>query len=344
MNYIGLNKTRNDNMRIVFILPYFGKFDRLFPLWLASCKWNRDIDWLIFTDDETKYDYPMNVKVHYMNFADLRKKIQSLYDFPISLDTPYRLCNFKPAYGEIFEEYLKGYDAWGFCDNDMIYGQIRPNIPTELHYLYKIGIYGHLSFIPNTYESNRLYRFSGAYKIALGTPRPLFFDEGCFMSILRKFGYVEYPLHIADLKPRIWNHYVLNEVGREWMNKAHCFIWYKGYLWRYYINKDGLVDKEEYTYIHFLKRPMIVDDVINFEKPIAIIPNSIFNYNISDITPSFLREVCRNRIFFAYWKNSMQPKNFCERLKNRLYQNRKDCIMIKKMEKMIDITNVHEFI
>ena len=86
------------NIKIAFILPYFGKFDKLFPLWLISCKWNSNIDWLIFTDDETMYDYPTNVKVHYMNFADLRKKIQSLYDFPISLDSPYRLCNFKPAY------------------------------------------------------------------------------------------------------------------------------------------------------------------------------------------------------------------------------------------------------
>ena len=153
-------------MKIALILPYFGKFDTLFPLWLASCKWNSDIDWLIFTDDKTKYDFPANVKVEYMGFADLRKKIQSLYDFPISLDTPYRLCNFKPAYGEIFEEYLKEYDAWGFCDNDMIYGQILPNIKFPLHGKYKVGKFGHLSFIPNTYKSNRLYRFGDAYKIA----------------------------------------------------------------------------------------------------------------------------------------------------------------------------------
>ena len=63
-------------MKIALILPYFGKFDTLFPLWLASCKWNSDIDWLIFTDDKTKYDFPANVKVEYMGFADLRRKIQ----------------------------------------------------------------------------------------------------------------------------------------------------------------------------------------------------------------------------------------------------------------------------
>lgn len=327
------------DINIAFILPYFGKFDKLFPLWLISCKWNSNIDWLIFTDDETMYDYPTNVKVHYMSFADLRKKIQSLYDLPISLDSPYRLCNFKPAYGEIFEEYLKGYDAWGFCDNDMIYGQIIANIPSNSFENYKVGKYGHLSFIPNTYKSNRLYRLGDAYKIAFATPRPLFFDEGCFMKILSKFGYKEYSFHIADLLPRVKPHIVLNEEGREWMNEAHCFVWDKGKLWRYYVTKKNTIDKEEYVYIHFLKRPMEVDVNIELDRPIVIVPNKIFNIELSKITPSFLRRVSGKGIFWAYWKNSFRPRNFMERIKNRLYQKKRDVAMINKMEDMIDETN-----
>lgn len=326
-------------MKIAFILPYFGTFDSLFPIWLASCKWNDNIDWLVFTDDHSVYDYPMNVKVHYMSFSDLRNKVQALYDFPISLDTPYRLCNFKPAYGEIFEEYLDGYDAWGFCDNDMIYGQILQNVPFNLHKDYKIGEFGHLAFIPNTYKSNRLYRFGDAYKIAFGTPRPLFFDEGCFMKILARFGYKEYSLHIADLMPRIWRHFVLNEPGREWMNHAHCFVWSHGKLWRYYINEDGLTEKEEYVYIHFLKRPMEIEKDIDINRPIAIVPNRIFNIEISEVTPSFLRVVCKNRIFWKYWKNSLKPRNFIERVKNRLYQRKRDIAMTNGMERMIAETN-----
>lgn len=339
MNYTDINNRIMNGTKIAFILPFFGKFDKLFALWLISCKWNSNIDWLIFTDDETMYDYPTNVKVHYMSFADLRKKIQSLYDFPISLDTPYRLCNFKPAYGEIFEEYLKGYDAWGFCDNDMIYGQILANIPSSISNLYKIGKFGHLSFIPNTYGGNRLYRFANAYRIAFTTPRPLFFDEGCFMNILAKFDYQEYSLHIADLLPRVKQHIVLNEEGREWMNKAHCFVWNKGTLWRYYVNNENAIDKEEYVYIHFLKRPMKIDENIEKDKPIVIVPNKIFNMDLSEITPSFLRRVSGKGIFWAYWKNSFRPKNFIERIKNRLYQKKRDVAMINKMEEMIDETN-----
>lgn len=327
------------DIKIAFILPYFGKFDKLFPLWLISCKWNSHIDWLIFTDDETKYDYPANVKVHCMNFAYLQKKIQSLYDFPIALDSPYRLCNFKPAYGEIFEEYLKGYNAWGFCDNDMIYGQILSNLPSNLYGNYKVGKFGHLSFIPNTYKSNRLYRVGDAYRIAFETPRPLFFDEGCFMKILSKFDYKEYSLHIADLLPRVKQHVVLNEDGREWMNKAHCFVWDKGKLWRYFVTKENTIEKEEYIYIHFLKRPMEVDENVNISKPIVIVPNRILNMDLSKITPSFLRKASRKGIFWTYWENSLRPKNCIERIKNRLYQTKRDIAMINKMEGMIDEAN-----
>ena len=81
----------------------------------------------------------------------------------------------------------------------------------------------------------------------------MFFDEGCFMKILSKFGYKEYSFHIADLLPRVKHHVVLNEEGREWMNKAHCFVWNRGKLWRYYLNKDNTIDKEEYVYIHFFE-------------------------------------------------------------------------------------------
>ena len=50
---------------IAYVVPFFGKFPKGFQFWLLSCKCNPSIDWLIFTDDKTPYDYPENVKVTY---------------------------------------------------------------------------------------------------------------------------------------------------------------------------------------------------------------------------------------------------------------------------------------
>ena len=106
---------------IAYVVPYFGKFPKGFQFWLLSCKCNPSIDWLIFTDDKTPYDYPENVKVTYWTFNQMKKKAQAIYDFQIFLERPYKLCDFKPAYGEIFADELKNYDFWGHCDIDLVW-------------------------------------------------------------------------------------------------------------------------------------------------------------------------------------------------------------------------------
>lgn len=48
--------------KVCFVVPYFGKFPSYFDLFLKSCKYNEDFNWIIFTDDKEDYDYPNNVK------------------------------------------------------------------------------------------------------------------------------------------------------------------------------------------------------------------------------------------------------------------------------------------
>lgn len=60
-----------------------------------------------------------------MSFEKLKELVQSHFDFQISLEAPYKLCDFKPAYGDIFKDYAEKYDFWGHCDFDMIFGNLR---------------------------------------------------------------------------------------------------------------------------------------------------------------------------------------------------------------------------
>lgn len=318
-------------MKIALILPYFGNFDNLYPIWLQSCKYNPNIDWIIFTDDKTSYNYPQNVKVHYTEFEKIKKHFQTFYDFKISLDNPYRLCNFKPAYGELFSNYIQGYDAWGFCDNDMIYGNINKDIPETSNNRFQIGKFGHLTILPNTEECRILYRYADAYKIAFSTPQPLFFDENTFLKILAKNGYEVFPLHIAELKVRI-KHFNVQNFNNY---KAQCFVWNDGKLERYYSEDGKNIKREEFTYIHFLKRPITIENGIDITKPLIIIPNKIFNMPLNEITPEFLLAVNKAGIFFNYWKNSFKPKNLYIRIINRLYQNKKNRLFIENMNRLV---------
>ena len=311
------SKMKFMKQKIVLILPYFGKFDALFPVWLKSCQINESFDFLIFTDDKRDFDYPENVKVHYMEFAELKDKIQQLYDFKISLEQPYRLCNFKPAYGDIFQEYIKEYDYWGFCDNDVIFGNLRCLFPENLEIYDRIGFFGHLTLLRNTVEMRELYKYAGAYKLAFSLDEPLFFDEDAFSLITVKCRLKTYRLKVAELKPRIKQH-ITNDGA-----KNHVFVFQNNQLMRFYLDQDNSVKVENYAYIHFLKRPMVVPASLDMNQPLVIIPNTVINYPPEMINRSFIVRHNVGGVFWSYWKNSFKWKNFKRRLQDRLYKNKK---------------------
>ena len=151
----------------VFV-PYFGQLPSYFDLWLESCRRNGDIDWILVTDCPIPYDLPPNVRVRFTTFADFVTRMSKSFDFNLALTVPYKLCDFKPAYGDVFDDDLGDYDFWGYCDLDVIFGNIRRFVTEAiLADADKVFTGGHLSFIRNVDEINRVYR-SGHTPWSLG--------------------------------------------------------------------------------------------------------------------------------------------------------------------------------
>lgn len=93
-----------------------------------------------------------------MTFQELKKWFQSKFDFPIVLDSPYKLCDYKVMTGYLFNDYLKDYDYWGYSDADMLFGDIRKFLPdNKLEQYDKIGHLGHFTLYRNTEEINTLF-------------------------------------------------------------------------------------------------------------------------------------------------------------------------------------------
>ena len=242
---------------ICYIVPYFGTLPKSFPLWLMSCKANPTIDWKIFTDDKTKYDYPENVKVTYCTFNDIRKKFQNHFDFPIVLDRGWKLCDYKLAYGEMFEEELKGYDFWGHCDVDLIWGDIRKYYTDELLNKFdKIGFLAHSTLYRNTPEVNSRYRviIDGLtnYKQVYSTSKGWAFDEIGIEDIYNHLNIPYYKgIDFANLtKYETKFHLDVMPKSDEYKNKLQVFTWENGKIFRYYLFNDNIY-KEEFLYIHF---------------------------------------------------------------------------------------------
>lgn len=70
---------------------------------------NKGFNWLIITNDRSKYNYPKNVRKIEMAFKECQLLIKSKFDFNVSIEFPKKLCDCKLAYGYIFSEYLKVY-------------------------------------------------------------------------------------------------------------------------------------------------------------------------------------------------------------------------------------------
>jgi hypothetical protein len=85
-----IEKEESKLSSIVIIIPYFGKFPNYFPFWLESCRYNPTIDWFIFTDDKTNFDYPSNVHVYYTNFVEIVNLVQKQFEFSIEIPSPYK--------------------------------------------------------------------------------------------------------------------------------------------------------------------------------------------------------------------------------------------------------------
>ena len=144
---------------IAFIIVWCGEFREYFPLWLKSCENNPTIDFLLFTDQDQEIVLPTNVKRYIFPFEALKQRFAKHFDFPISLNRPYKFCDYRPTYGEVFAEYLTDYDFWGYGDVDVIWGDIRSFVTDRiLEENERIFTRGHCSLFRNTEEVNTYYR------------------------------------------------------------------------------------------------------------------------------------------------------------------------------------------
>jgi len=173
------------------IVPHFGNRPSWFPLVVRSMATNPDVHWLLFTDQPVAHA-PPNLVVEVCEFEDLVARIRGHFPFEISLDRPYKLCDFRPAFGEIFADELSAYEFWGHCDLDVVFGRIREHLPLEAFEADKILFQGNFALYRNTAEAARWYRHEAgkiSYRDVMTSPEARHFDEwGGIYWVLRDLG------------------------------------------------------------------------------------------------------------------------------------------------------------
>ena len=125
---------------------------------------------------------PGNVRVIEMSLQEVKQRAEAKLGMEVFLQQPYKLCDFKPVYGVIMDDYLKEYDYWGHCDFDLIWGDIRRF--AEMYHLKEYDKFlplGHLALYRNTDKCNNYFRLDGSrcgdYKAVLTQNENFAFDE-----------------------------------------------------------------------------------------------------------------------------------------------------------------------
>ena len=86
-------------MKVRVVIPYFGRWPRLLPLFLESCRRNPRLDVLIVTDNDQPEGAPDSVRFITTGFGKIRDGFSRGLGFEVALPNPYKLCDFKSAYG-----------------------------------------------------------------------------------------------------------------------------------------------------------------------------------------------------------------------------------------------------
>ena len=175
--------------KIVLINCYLGEFPWYFPFFIKSCTANPTIDFVIFSDANYDSFLPINVKIIPFSLDKFNELATQKLGFEVAIKKAYKLCEFKPAFGFLFSDYLKDYDFWGITDIDVIYGRIREFMTPEMLNTYDVVsvrndyITACCMLFRNKSYINSLFEKSKDYKMVFTNSRYFGFDETNFEQI-----------------------------------------------------------------------------------------------------------------------------------------------------------------
>lgn len=174
---------------VCFVVVWFGPWPPWMPFFLLSCNRNPEFHWLIWSDCATAPPCPVNVSIRSLSRMDFERRVSEALDADFHLAAGYKLCDLKPAYGDLFSRELEHWGFWGYVDLDVVYGTlaafITPSDLEESDILTSANqiLAGHFTILRNTPALRRLYRQCPEYVSAFQAAEHRAFDETVFSSL-----------------------------------------------------------------------------------------------------------------------------------------------------------------
>lgn len=298
--------------KIILFIPYFGPLPANFSLWAKSCGANADIDWVLMTDHESPCALPPNVHHIRTDLDSLRAQFSNRLGFSVTLDRPYKLVDYKPAYGYLFPDLVQGYDFWGHCDLDVVFGDIRAFFTDAVMDRYdKIQERGHLSIYRNDERTNALFMEQCEnvvdYRKVYADSSIYCYDEfrGIYRICKRKgISYTDIDTLVAIRPNKGYFEEALT--GR----KRIVPYWERGKTYMAYLER-GEVRVQEVIYVHFRRRrmeaPAFDPDTVD---AFYMVPNTFIPKEPGAPGKKEIRRLRRGRPIYGLQKGA---KRFCHK-------------------------------
>jgi hypothetical protein len=111
--------------KVAIISVYLGKLPNYFNFTKKTIFHNKEYDWYIFSDQISETYKENNITYVPTSLDDINNRLSNKLNCDIKIKNPYKLVDTKPTWFDIFEEYIKNYDWWGWSDLDILYGNFN---------------------------------------------------------------------------------------------------------------------------------------------------------------------------------------------------------------------------
>ncbi|HYC85197.1 MAG TPA: DUF6625 family protein [Chryseosolibacter sp.] len=174
--------------RTALVVCYFGTWPPWTRIFFHTCIMNPSVDFIFFTDCRNDIvPDARNLRIISFTLQEFNNLAGVKLQLPIRVNDPYKLCDFKPAYGKIFEDYLGDYDFWGCTDMDIVFGQINNFITDNMLAEFDVitakfeYLVGHFTLYRNCELVNTLYRRSPDHGRVFTSNEKFCFDECSYL-------------------------------------------------------------------------------------------------------------------------------------------------------------------
>lgn len=260
-NFPARSAPRARRARIALVLVWLGPWKPWINLFVESCRYNPGFDFLVFTNQAPPQARAENVRFIPRDQASLQAAVRERILPDAVIATAYKLCDYKPAYGLLFADALAGYEWWGYCDEDLIWGRIEDFIPPKVLAAHDIVtscrccIVGQLTILRNRSRINTLFQRVPGWRELLHHPNTTNLAE----TIIDRQARVEEAAgELRVWRQQIQTHDVHDEEWSRWANqlelaetgRPHPPLLHGAAMWRagrvYHLSS-----RREYAFFHF---------------------------------------------------------------------------------------------